>query len=186
MSVNNCVNDILNKRCNACSQALPTTQFSCQASSKDGLQATCKQCQGLRQKARREQLTKQWNGDAPSVKTCCRCKVTMPASCYGIAKGRPDGLQSRCKACASKAHRLSKYGIDAPSSDACDICGESHTLSIDHCHTTGQLRGTLCRACNTALGLFRDSDTRLERAKLYLTSWRSVHVATSSEHRSQG
>ncbi|VVB50690.1 Recombination endonuclease VII [uncultured archaeon] len=44
----------------------------------------------------------------------------------------------------------------------CAICGEvckSGILSIDHDHTTGKVRGLLCRQCNSGLGFFK-SDTR--------------------------
>lgn len=41
-------------------------------------------------------------------------------------------------------------------------------LSVDHDHNTGQVRGLLCHACNTALGKFKDSLELLESAVQYL------------------
>lgn len=41
-------------------------------------------------------------------------------------------------------------------------------LAIDHCHSTGKVRGLLCHGCNTALGRFGDSDDNLLRAVQYL------------------
>ncbi len=37
----------------------------------------------------------------------------------------------------------------------CACCGSEERLHTDHCHTTGQLRGMVCRGCNKAdrLGL---------------------------------
>lgn len=39
---------------------------------------------------------------------------------------------------------------------------------IDHCHTTGQVRGILCGNCNKMLGLAKDSPTSLRNAASYL------------------
>lgn len=41
-------------------------------------------------------------------------------------------------------------------------------LNLDHCHSTGVVRGLLCHNCNRALGLFKDNIKRLKRAISYL------------------
>ena len=42
----------------------------------------------------------------------------------------------------------------------CDLCGdkfsETNVSNLDHCHSTGNYRGSLCRQCNTALGKLGD------------------------------
>ena len=55
----------------------------------------------------------------------------------------------------------------------CAICktdkaGGAGTFHVDHCHSTGHVRGLLCRACNTAVGLFRDDAEALIEAAAYL------------------
>ena len=59
----------------------------------------------------------------------------------------------------------------------CDICArkiKGRTIHIDHCHSTGIVRGLLCQRCNTALGMFGDSTFMLGRAIAYLarSAWR--------------
>lgn len=41
-------------------------------------------------------------------------------------------------------------------------------LCVDHCHTTGKIRGLLCADCNNGLGKFKESFQVLERAIHYL------------------
>lgn len=55
-------------------------------------------------------------------------------------------------------------------SGVCQICKQlsNETLAVDHDHLSGDIRGLLCRACNTALGLFNDSVERLQNAITYL------------------
>lgn len=58
----------------------------------------------------------------------------------------------------------------------CDICRKEcpvvGSLSIDHDHSTGRIRGLLCKQCNSGLGFFRDSCENLARAIDYLTASR--------------
>ncbi len=51
----------------------------------------------------------------------------------------------------------------------CAICTRTGKLFVDHCHTTGIVRGLLCRYCNTGLGMFEDQPERLTRAIHYLS-----------------
>ena len=44
-------------------------------------------------------------------------------------------------------------------------------LCVDHCHTTGNVRGLLCDTCNTALGKFRDNIDLLNEAIKYLKKY---------------
>lgn len=51
------------------------------------------------------------------------------------------------------------------------ICKDSKTLLVvDHCHTTGKVRGLLCHNCNRGLGLFQDNVINLSSAIDYIKS----------------
>ncbi len=43
-----------------------------------------------------------------------------------------------------------------------------HMLAVDHCHSSGKVRGLLCRNCNVMLGNARDSQKILRSAIRYL------------------
>lgn len=50
----------------------------------------------------------------------------------------------------------------------CWICGATENLVADHDHDTDEFRGTLCRLCNSGIGMLGDSSERVARAALYL------------------
>jgi hypothetical protein len=97
-------------------------------------------------------------------------------------KWTPEDTASYARAWSLKT----KFGISmerydemlAAQNGVCAICGgkESHIhksgklkeLSVDHCHTNGNIRGLLCMNCNQALGRFQDNIEYLRRAIAYL------------------
>lgn len=69
-----------------------------------------------------------------------------------------------------------KYGITLEEHDqlledfnhSCGICGADKDLCVDHCHSSGVVRGILCRKCNLSIGQLGDSAEMLFRAFTYL------------------
>lgn len=55
----------------------------------------------------------------------------------------------------------------------CKICLKHRSqfkkaLHVDHCHTTGKIRGLLCFKCNSVLGYFKDDINLFQNAINYL------------------
>lgn len=92
----------------------------------------------------------------------------------------------------SRKARLKRYGLTLEQFDQmlteqhgrCLICRKTESLVVDHCHTTGKVRGLLCNLCNTALGSFRDSPEILTSAIEYLTRSSSGATSTMSSQQS--
>lgn len=69
-----------------------------------------------------------------------------------------------------------KYGITlefvnklkVKQNNKCKLCEKETKLLVDHCHTTGKIRGLLCNKCNVALGSFKDNIEVLQKAIDYL------------------
>ncbi len=78
--------------------------------------------------------------------------IMQAASDFGISYEEASELRSRkcCEICGSESSR------------------KGDNLAIDHCHSTGKVRGVLCTRCNNAIGNFSDNIALLERAINYL------------------
>ncbi len=125
--------------------------------------------------------------------TCTLCNVLSDESYFYSSTLNKDGLTGRCKACRvlcvqnwrkkhphkdrdNKMKRL--YGLTPENyaalstlqNNECAIC---HTttpgfLLVDHCHTSGKIRGLLCNNCNIFLGHAKDDIDILFTAIKYL------------------
>ena len=62
--------------------------------------------------------------------------------------------------------------------NSCLICGEADCLLVvDHCHSSGKIRGLLCNPCNAGIGHLKESTAVLRNAILYI----ETSPTTSSE-----
>lgn len=127
------------------------------------------------------------------MKHCNKCNTTKPLSEFHKKSGRKDGHASTCKSCVNNRVRpydpdknrdtkLRKtYGISleeyntlfTKQGGVCAICKGTESINgrlmaVDHCHTTGKVRGILCSHCNRALGFFKDNTESLKAAIRYL------------------
>jgi Autographiviridae endonuclease VII len=88
---------------------------------------------------------------------------------------------------ADRARLRRLYGIDqaefyrmlAAQGGVCAICSGTNKdrkrklLCVDHCHTTGKVRGLLCSFCNGALGMFKDNPDLARKAADYIDKHRT-------------
>ncbi|WMM35554.1 hypothetical protein [Vibrio phage PJN101] len=125
------------------------------------------------------------------TKQCTKCKQELPLTEFNKRQASKDGLQHKCRSCASAMKRdwrartgdpnkkdaqvKHKFGIsleeynDYMKDGKCLICNTTEgRMVLDHCHTTGKIRGCLCSNCNTAIGLMHDNVDKLEAAIKYL------------------
>jgi len=130
------------------------------------------------------------------LKICSKCNIPKLLDEFHKRKTSKDGHDHHCKECGNARHR-EKYANDNDYkervkrnnlkrsyklSDAglnklhlnnfCTICGNEFKLKrttyIDHCHSTGKVRGLLCPKCNILLGSCNDNVLILESAISYL------------------
>lgn len=128
-------------------------------------------------------------------KQCRKCKTTKPVEDFTWSAR--DGYGTLCKQCAREyaaekrkdvdfvySQKAKKFNTDPETIKtlyetykSCQICNQTdrRELNVDHCHSTGKVRGLLCDNCNKALGLFRDNPELLGQAANYLRRY--------SEHR---
>lgn len=144
------------KRCYKCKEHKDPSKFSKDRSRKDGLQPQCKDCDRVK---RRE-----YDERHPEKKTEYNARY-----------------YSERREAVSEYNRLYRYGISAAEfnamlaaqDDACAVCrtpaDECSRMCVDHCHTSGKVRGLLCSNCNVALGMLNDDPALLQAAANYLT-----------------
>ena len=130
------------KRCRECGKVKSIDDFYNRSASPDGKQGYCKPCQNVRKK--------RYDEKNPSRHYATRLKAK-----YGIT--------------------IEDYEQMLAEQGGCAICGAAEPFGrsnryfhVDHCHTTGRVRGVLCANCNTALGLLGDDPQRLAAAVRYL------------------
>jgi hypothetical protein len=112
----------------------------------------------------------------------------MNRSCKhcGVETSYKEGYT--CKRCE---HYWKKYRIRVPDYDRlldlqhgrCAICGTNKKTTsknaapfcVDHCHSTGKVRGLLCVNCNAGIGSLKEDPAKFQSALNYL----NLHLSTN-------
>ena len=135
------------KKCTKCGEQKPLSDFYKSAKAFDNLQSCCKLCH----------------------KAVCKTSH---------AKNKPK------RNLYNKKYNIEKtYGISFDSylklvesqNNKCQICKNTlktgKNTHLDHCHSTGKIRGVLCGKCNTGIGQFNDSIELLKSAVSYIKKY---------------
>lgn len=115
------------------------------------------------------------------TKTCRLCNTERYVNEF-YDKGRHK--KSECKRCTNlyRNFKINARDYDIMFNNQkgrCAICetdtshnhqnGNVTKLAVDHCHTTGEIRGLLCSKCNRGIGYLQDNINNLKNAVKYLS-----------------
>ena len=126
-------------------------------------------------------FAKDKNSVSGKYSSCRECEYNYRALRKSKDKQKQLNWYAENKEHAKNKNLIRRYGITledynkifAKQNGKCKICDIHQSefkiaLSVDHCHKTGNIRGLLCRDCNTSLGKFKDDPDVLRTAADYL------------------
>ena len=151
------------KQCTACAKEgvgpKPVTEFGPAKAYKDGLRSWCKQHSNA--------YVSQWRKQFPVKNRIAYLRAGFEKR-YGLTFEKyQDIYASQRGACAICGVAL-KSQVEVAQRCGGDI-DKNNTAHVDHCHTTGVVRGLLCSCCNTGIGQLKESPMILASAINYLT-----------------
>jgi 5-methylcytosine-specific restriction endonuclease McrA len=135
------------KTCVKCETEKPENEFRRMAKTgknQNYLRSYCRPCDNDYERITRRAYRKNWQ-----LKKAYNISLDEYQSLFDLQNGK-------CAICNS------------PETDSTN--GIVHLLAVDHNHDTGEVRGLLCKKCNTAIGLLNHEQGLLDRAKQYLRS----------------
>lgn len=150
--IENLIKECGSKQCTRCGKNFPLTSkyFYRNRKAKDGFRTVCKSCRGIQDnqyyKLKKNNLKIKWENEKKE-----RARSKRLLATYGISE--------------------EEYKILLESqNNKCAICNEekNEILFVDHDHKTGEMRELLCRNCNSALGLIKESPYILRRMIRYI------------------
>lgn len=116
---------------------------------------------------------------------CKTCVIDARKSYYRENTGKCDKTNMDSRLRRTYGIGVVEYNSMLEAQDfKCKICTRHksefpYRLSVDHCHKTGAVRGLLCKACNTALGLVKDKTAVLENMISYLNNSTGLAVTSN-------
>lgn len=160
------------RRCPSCDTIKSVSHFGINKSRKDGLSYHCLFCKASQQRALNKRQPEQkrqrdliWRNRNKAYKNAQDRKR------YHLGK---DVFRER-NLKALYGISISEYNILLESQGGrCAVCRKTQTdnrgrhFFVDHCHSTGRIRGLLCYNCNSAIGMAHDDIELLKKLTQYL------------------
>ena len=189
------MNDDGTKTCSLCKEAKPAAEFWANTKSRDGLHSRCKDCcrtKSAEWKRSHPEKVKEYAADwrkrnPEKMKRWDREQYLKDPKAWNA---RQAAYSRRWKAENPERHERQrrerwlrmKYGIDvadyerllAQQGGVCAICKghqsgkQRRYLAVDHCHSTGRVRGLLCDRCNLTVGRYEDDPELFDATAAYL------------------
>ena len=151
------------KQCSKCNETKNLSEFYKHKGGLFGVKRTCIICDKLKYQEKYKESTisrsKIWKKQNPDKRRLSNRKSQIKTT-YGITWETYIELYNKAKGQCQICHTFVEL---APSKDKAKF-----SACVDHNHTTGKVRGLLCRSCNVALGHFYDSKDKLLSAYRYL------------------
>jgi hypothetical protein len=158
--------EIVKKICCKCNIEKDITEFCGDKSAKDGYTYQCKVC-------RNEKYKEYYRNNTDKVKAKSLAQRENRQAFYQSEAGILSSRKSHLKRMFGIT--LEEYNVmSEEQGHVCKICKQPETavrlnvLSVDHCHSTGKIRGLLCSDCNRGIGLLKDNPSYLTEAAKYL------------------
>ncbi len=138
------------KKCSKCSKLKPNSEYNKRSRISNTLQSMCKICAN---KERKKNYKKNRN------KTLFNAYKRNIKIRYGVSIEDYDAMlkkqKNKCAICESTSNNRKR----------------AERFCIDHCHSTGKIRGLLCHNCNVLLGKLKDSIAMCKKVVIYLESF---------------
>ncbi len=138
------------KRCTVCKEEKDLDSFYNYKASIDGKTYRCKECD--------HKASVKWKKDNPEKEERSRRGRQLKHK-YGITIEEYEAMFEKqgnaCACCGTESNSTTGHR-------------KTWNFSVDHCHTTGKVRGLLCSQCNRAIGLLGDTLEGVGKAYKYL------------------
>ena len=147
------------RRCGACGRIKAVQQFYRKKTRTErgwAWDSNCIQCRrrscrlyGIANRAKRNKRLRRWRRNNPAAARANDRKKRLKTT-YGLSETDLAALRSK-------------------QAGKCAICRRTaRRLFVDHCHSTGKVRGLLCQTCNTFLGWYENKANIIQAFQQYL------------------